>query len=104
MLRTIKNYLNLRKEFMTIFKLEILNEKGLHARASAKFVELVESFNASCAVRRDSTTVSGDSIMGLLMLSASKHSILKVKVSGPEKIELKRALQDLISKKFGEDN
>ena len=89
---------------MTTFELEILNEKGLHARASAKFVELVESFDASCEVRKNNTTVSGDSIMGLLMLSASKDSVLKVKVSGPQKKELKSALQNLISKKFGEEN
>ena len=89
---------------MTRFKLEIVNDKGLHARASAKFVELVESFDASCKVKRNNTVVSGDSIMGLLMLSASKESILEVKVSGPQKLELKRALQKLISKKFGEEN
>jgi phosphocarrier protein len=56
---------------MTEATLQIINEKGLHARASAKFVEVVEGFDATAEVRKDGMTVSGDSIMGLLMLAAS---------------------------------
>ncbi|MGL6209740.1 MAG: HPr family phosphocarrier protein, partial [Paracoccaceae bacterium] len=52
--------------------LRIINEKGLHARASAKFVEVVEGFDAEAEVTKDGMTVSGDSIMGLLMLAASR--------------------------------
>ena len=55
-------------------KLKIVNEKGLHARASAKFVEVVEAHDASAEVCRDGMSVSGDSIMGLLMLAASRGS------------------------------
>ena len=89
---------------MLSFKVKIINEKGLHARASAKFVELVESFDASCEIIKNSCTVSGDSIMGLLMLSASKGSTIEIKIWGAEKIELEKALRYLVSNKFGEDN
>ncbi|NCM97755.1 MAG: HPr family phosphocarrier protein, partial [Rhodobacterales bacterium] len=62
--------------------LRIVNEKGLHARASARFVELVEHHDASAVVAKDGLTVSGDSIMGLLMLAASRGSSIEVTTSG----------------------
>lgn len=83
--------------------LDIINEKGLHARASAKFVETVESFDADAAVSRDGMIVSGDSIMGLLMLGASKGTSIDVKTSGTEAEALAMALADLVSAKFQED-
>lgn len=82
--------------------LEILNEKGLHARASAKFVETVEAFDARADVTKDGMTVSGDSIMGLLMLAASKGSSVHVETSGAEADRLMQAIADLISDRFGE--
>lgn len=83
--------------------LEIQNEKGLHARASAKLVETVERFNARADVTKDGMTVSGDSIMGLLMLAAAKGSTIDVSTSGADDaIELMEAITALIDDKFGE--
>lgn len=82
--------------------LTICNVKGLHARASARFVETVERFNAMATVRRDGQTVTGDSIMGLLMLSASQGTTIEVTVSGPDAEALMSALDTLIADRFGE--
>jgi phosphocarrier protein len=84
------------------FLLEIVNEKGLHARASAKFVETVESFDASALVRRDGMQVSGDSIMGLLMLGAGCGTSIEVVVEGVEADGLAAALKSLVADRFGE--
>ncbi len=83
--------------------LNIINEKGLHARASAKFVEVVEKFDATCTVSKDGMDVSGDSIMGLLMLAASRGTSIEVLTTGPEADALARALADLVANRFGED-
>jgi phosphocarrier protein HPr len=83
--------------------LNIINEKGLHARASAKFVEVVEKFDASCTVSKDGMDVSGDSIMGLLMLAASRGTSIKVLTTGTEAEALASALADLVANRFGED-
>ena len=88
---------------MTELVLNIVNEKGLHARASAKFVEVVESFDASAQVHKDGMTVSGDSIMGLLMLAASRGTRIDVVTQGPKAQELAAALAALVANKFGED-
>ena len=64
--------------------LTIVNEKGLHARASAKLVEMVEAFDASAEVSKDGLSAGGDSIMGLLMLAASKGTSNEVETNGPE--------------------
>ena len=82
--------------------LEIINEKGLHARASAKFVETVERFDASAAVEKDGMSVSGDSIMGLLMLAASRGTSIRVKTTGAQSAELSDALAALVGDYFGE--
>lgn len=82
--------------------LSIVNEKGLHARASAKFVETVERFDAEARVTRDGEAVSGDSIMGLLMLAASKGTTIQVETRGPEARALADALEALVADKFGE--
>lgn len=83
--------------------LEIVNVKGLHARASAVFVETVEKFDANANVRKDGMDVSGDSIMGLLMLAASIGTTIDVETSGAEAEELMIALETLIATKFGEE-
>jgi phosphocarrier protein len=83
--------------------LNIINEKGLHARASAKFVDIVEKFDASCMVSKDGMDVAGDSIMGLLMLAASRGTSIRVQTKGPEAEALDKALADLVSDRFGED-
>lgn len=83
--------------------LEIVNEKGLHARASAKFVECVEQFDASASVSRDGMEAGGDSIMGLLMLVAARGTTIDVETSGPDADALMDALATLVADKFGED-
>jgi phosphocarrier protein HPr len=82
---------------------KIVNEKGLHARASAKLVETVEKFDASATISKDGMDVSGDSIMGLLMLAASRGTTIDVLTEGPQAHELAQALETLISGRFGED-
>jgi phosphocarrier protein HPr len=83
-------------------ELRIVNEKGLHARASARFVEVVEAFDASAEVARDGMTVSGDSIMGLLMLAASRGTSIEVRTSGAQAEERAEALERLVADRFGE--
>ncbi len=82
--------------------LKIVNEKGLHARASAKFVETAERFDAEARVTRDGMTVSGDSIMGLLLLAASRGTSIQVETRGAEAQALAEALDALVADKFGE--
>lgn len=88
---------------MTKRTLKIVNEKGLHARASAKLVEVVEGFDAQAEVSRDSLTAAGDSIMGLLMLAASKGTTIDVQTAGPDAEALADAIEALVADKFGED-
>ncbi len=88
---------------MTAVVLDIINEKGLHARASAKFVEVVEAHDASATVEKDGMSVSGDSIMGLLMLAASKGTKIAVSTAGKQAAELMAALTSLVSSRFGEE-
>lgn len=84
------------------FELQIINEKGLHARASAKFVEVVERYDAHAEVSKDGMSVPGDSIMGLLMLAASRGTSIQVKTSGQQAAELATALRALVADRFGE--
>ena len=83
-------------------RLEIVNEKGLHARASAKLVELVEEFDAEAEVSKDGMSASGDSIMGLLMLAASRGTSIEVETRGSQAAELADAIEALVADKFGE--
>jgi len=83
-------------------ELTIINEKGLHARASAKFVETVEQFEASAVVEKDGMSVTGDSIMGLMMLAAAKGCVITVKTTGPDAEKLAEALKNLVNDYFGE--
>lgn len=83
--------------------LDIINEKGLHARASAKFVETVEDHDARAEVSKDGLSASGDSIMGLLMLAASKGTSIEVQTSGTQAEQLADALEALVADRFGEE-
>ena len=83
-------------------KLDIVNIKGLHARASAKFVEVVEQFDASAEVSKDGLSADGDSIMGLLMLAASIGTYIDVETSGAQADALADAIEALVADKFGE--
>ncbi|MDP2579682.1 HPr family phosphocarrier protein [Shimia thalassica] len=82
--------------------LKIVNQKGLHARASAKLVEVVEGFDAAAEVSKDGLSACGDSIMGLLMLAASKGTMVEVETSGPDATPLADAIEALVADKFGE--
>ena len=82
----------------------IINDKGLHARASARFVEVVEKFESEATVEKDGLEASGSSIMGLLMLAASQGTTIKVTSNGKDSEELISALGTLIKSKFGEDS
>lgn len=82
--------------------LRIVNEKGLHARASARLVELVEAHDAAAEVEKDGMRVPGDSIMGLLMLAAHRGSTIAVTTSGPEAERLAEAIAALVADRFGE--
>lgn len=88
---------------MPVRSLDIVNAKGLHARASAKFVETVERFDARARVSRDGQSVEGDSIMGLLMLAAARGTSILVETEGREATALLDALSELVATRFGED-
>lgn len=83
--------------------IKIINKRGLHARASAKFVKCVEQFDAEIRVSKDGHVVGGTSIMGLMMLTASPGSDIHVSASGPEAEAALEAIQKLVDEKFGED-
>lgn len=83
-------------------RMKIVNDKGLHARASAKFVEVVEQYDAEARVAKDGMDTIGDSIMGLLMLGASYGTEIDVETSGPDAQKLMEALAALVADKFGE--
>jgi phosphocarrier protein HPr len=84
-------------------ELDILNARGLHARASAKFVKCAESFNAQVTVTRDGQSVPGTSIMGLMMLAAAQGTSIAVSVTGPQAEEAMAALAQLVADRFGEE-
>jgi phosphocarrier protein HPr len=87
---------------MVVRNLLICNKKGLHARASAKFVQTVEKFDATVRVMRCGETVGGTSIMGLMMLAASPGTSITVEATGKQAIEVMEALAALIDSRFGE--
>ena len=84
--------------------LQIVNKKGLHARASAKFVQTVERFNAAVQVTRGSETVGGNSIMGLMMLAAATGTSIKVEAKGSDAPEAIEAITRLVASGFGEED
>jgi len=81
----------------------ITNKRGLHARASAKFVQLVEEFDAEIGVSKDNQTVGGTSIMGLMMLAASPGTTIHVTARGRQANEALAAISDLVNAKFNEE-
>ncbi|MEN0117598.1 MAG: HPr family phosphocarrier protein [Agrobacterium cavarae] len=84
-------------------ELLIVNKRGLHARASAKFVQMVERFDAAISVSKDGMTVGGTSIMGLMMLAASPGCTVFVEASGNQAEEALAALEALVADRFGEE-
>ena len=85
-------------------QLTIVNRRGLHARASAKFVKCAEAFNAEVRVTRDGQTVEGTSIMGLMMLAAAPGCQIALEADGPEAAACVDALADLVADGFGEED
>jgi phosphocarrier protein len=84
-------------------EIPITNKRGLHARASAKFVQMAERYKADITVTRNNETVGGSSIMGLMMLAAGPGTSVIITASGPEAREAMDALTTLITSKFGEE-
>jgi phosphocarrier protein len=84
-------------------ELPIINKRGLHARASAKFVQMVERFNAEIWVTKGGETVGGTSIMGLMMLSAGPGTSIVVSATGPEAQAALDAITELVASKFNEE-
>lgn len=84
-------------------ELLIINKRGLHARASAKFVQTVDGFDAKISVSKDGMTVGGTSIMGLMMLAASPGCTIMVEADGAEADAALEAIAALIADKFGEE-
>ncbi len=85
-------------------ELPITNKRGLHARASAKFVQMVERFKADVWVTKGGETVGGTSIMGLMMLSAGPGTSIIVSTAGPEAQAALDAITKLVAAKFNEEN
>jgi len=84
-------------------KVPITNRRGLHARASAKFVTLASGFDAEVVVSHDGSAVTGTSIMGLMMLAAAMGDEIEISASGPQADEAVAKLAGLVLDKFGED-
>lgn len=84
-------------------ELRITNKRGLHARAAARFVKVAERFDARVAVGKDGETVSGTSILGLMMLAASTGTTISVSADGPEATAALDALSVLVANGFDED-
>ncbi|MBN9038209.1 MAG: HPr family phosphocarrier protein [Rhizobiales bacterium] len=84
-------------------RLEIVNQRGLHARASAKFVQVASAFQADIEVEKDGTVVGGTSIMGLMMLAASPGCCITVRASGADAQSALDALAQLVADRFGEE-
>ncbi len=82
---------------------DIVNERGLHARASAKFVKLASTFDAEVTVSRDGSTVDARSIMGLMMLAAGIGSSIEIAAEGVEAAEAVAALAELVENRFDEE-
>ena len=87
---------------MITTKITIINKLGLHARASAKFVSTAARYQSHIEVTKDSQTVNGKSIMGVMMLAANKGSELLLEIDGPDEEKMNSALVELINNFFGE--
>jgi phosphocarrier protein len=88
---------------MKTVSLEICNHRGLHARAAAKFVELAVQFDSDVTVSKDGNKVSGNSILGLMMLGAALGNRIEVIVNGSDEVTAIRAIIDLVKNKFDEN-
>ena len=86
-----------------IKELAIVNQRGLHARASAKFVQTAECFDAKLVVSKDGQSVGGTSIMGLMMLAASPGCCIIVEATGRQAEDALAAITHLVESGFGED-
>jgi phosphocarrier protein len=84
-------------------EVQICNQKGLHARAAARFVKTAGQFNAEILVRKNGTAVSGTSIMGLMMLAAASGTVVEISATGPDAAAAVDTLARLIECKFDED-
>jgi phosphocarrier protein HPr len=84
-------------------ELTIANKRGLHARASAKFVKMAETFKAQISVSKDGESVNATSIMGLMMLGASLNTVITISAKGQDAAPAIEALAQLVQDKFGED-
>ena len=84
-------------------KVTIINQLGLHARASAKFVSTAARFQSHIDVTKETKTINGKSIMGVMMLAASQGSELTLQIDGPDEVEMEAALIELINNRFNED-
>lgn len=84
-------------------QLMIINKRGLHARASAKFVQLVSGYDAAVEVEKDGVTVGGTSIMGLMMLAASPGCAISITARGHDAEAVVSALEELVADRFGEE-
>ena len=82
---------------------EIANQRGLHARASAKFVKLAAAFDAQVSVSKDGSTVDARSIMGLMMLAAGLGCCIEISAEGPQAAEAIEALTQLVEDRFDEE-
>ncbi|MBZ0161276.1 MAG: HPr family phosphocarrier protein [Notoacmeibacter sp.] len=85
-------------------EIEIVNKRGLHARASARLVQLVTGYDAQVRVEKDGLAVDGGSILDLMMLAATPGCCITVTATGRQASEVIAAIEDLVSGKFGEDN
>ncbi len=83
--------------------LRIVNQRGLHARASARFVQVAGAFEAAVTVEKDGISVGGTSIMGLMMLAASPGCCIRVSATGADAAEAIAAIAALVADRFGED-
>ena len=92
------------REGAVVRELTICNKKGLHARASARFVQTVEKFDADVRVMRCGEIVGGTSIMGLMMLAASPGTTITVEALGPQAAEVMDALTELVGSRFAESD
>ncbi len=88
---------------MATKRIEIVNKLGLHARAASKFVKLASTFESEITVRKGERVANGKSIMGLMMLAASRGSTIEVSAEGPDEAEALAAIEALVARRFDEE-
>ncbi len=84
-------------------KITISNKAGLHARAAAKLVEVVNKFESQFEIGSDEKMVDGKSILSIMLLAASPGTVLDIKLNGSDELEAFTAINDLVENKFGEE-